>query len=141
MHPIMKTGRALQLDEISNSQNKVTLGFKCSALLKIELANEAARVGMSLSEYVETITQNRNLNLGNSSSSPHSNEINNLNQHLKEIQRKLSFFYDEPMMKSAFQRYKGQIIPYTDKDGIFRKDAVIAIEDIYKILFKTNKLY
>lgn len=137
----MRTGRALQLDKIAETQNKVTLGFKCSALLKIELAKEAANVGMSLSEYVETIASNRNLNV-NASFPQNSRviETNNLNQQLKELQRKLSFFYDEPMMKSAFQRYKGQIVPYTDKDGIFRKDAVIAIEDIYKILFKTNKL-
>lgn len=35
---------------------------------------------------------------------------------------------------------RGQIVPYTDKDGIPRKDAVRSIEDVYKILFKTNKL-
>lgn len=33
----MRTGRALQLDEIANSCNKVTLSFKCSPQLKIAL--------------------------------------------------------------------------------------------------------
>ena len=31
----------LQLDEIANSRNKVTLGFKCSPQLKTGLAQEA----------------------------------------------------------------------------------------------------
>ncbi len=44
------------------------------------------------------------------------------------------------MMKNTFLKYRGQIIPYTDKDGITRKDAITSIEDVYKILFKTNKL-
>lgn len=30
----MRTGRTLQLDEIANSRNKVTLSFKCSPQLK-----------------------------------------------------------------------------------------------------------
>jgi len=63
-----------------------------------------------------------------------------LNAQVKELTRKLSFFYEEPMMKNTFLKYRGQIIPYTDKDGITRKDAITSIEDVYKILFKTNKL-
>lgn len=47
---------------------------------------------------------------------------------------------EEPMMKKAFQECKGQIVPYTDKNGIPRRDSIVTIEDVYKILFKTNKL-
>ncbi len=143
MHPTMRTGRALQLDEIANSRNKVTLGFKCSPQLKIGLAMEAERFSMSLSEYVESLVENRNAqnqelqviqsNNGNS-------EVWQLNAQIKELARKLSFYYEEPMMKKAFQSYRGQIIPYTDKDGIPRRDAITSMEDVYKILFKTNKL-
>ena len=56
----MRIGRALQLDEIVNYRNKVTLGFKCSPQLKIGLAMEAERFSMSLSEYVESLVENRN---------------------------------------------------------------------------------
>lgn len=143
MHPTMRTGRALQLDEIANSRNKVTLGFKCSPQLKIGLAQEAQGFSMSLSEYVEAIVENRNaqnqtqqLNEGNNTEA----EVWQLNAQIKELTRKLSFYYEEPMMKRAFQNYRGQIIPYNDKDGIPRRDAITCMEDVYKILFKTNKL-
>lgn len=139
----MRTGRALQLDEIANSRNKVTLGFKCSPQLKIGLAQEAQGFSMSLSEYVEAIVENRNaqnqtqqLNQGNNGEV----EIWQLNAQIKELTRKLSFYYEEPMMKQAFQTYRGQIVPYTDRDGIPRREAITTMEDVYKILFKTNKL-
>jgi hypothetical protein len=137
----MRTGRALQLDEIVNSRNKVTLGFKCSSQLKIGLAMEAQGFSMSLSEYVEAIVENRHAQTPESSQNTNEgNEIWQLNAQIKELTKKLSFFYEEPMMKKAFKNCRGQIIPYTDKDGIPRKDAIINIEDVYKILFKTNKL-
>lgn len=127
MHPTMRTGRALQLDEITNSRNKVTLGFKCSPQLKIDLAMESQSFSMSLSEYVEAIVENRNAQ----NQEIQVNHINNgeaelwqLNAQIKELIRKLAFFYEEPMMKRAFQNHRGQIIPYTDKDGIPRRDAI-----------------
>lgn len=142
MHPTIRTGRALQLDEIVNSRNKVTLGFKCSPQLKISLAQEAQGFSMSLSEYVEAIVENRNaqnqiqqLNQVNNTEA----EVWQLNAQIKELTRKLSFYYEEPMMKQAFQTYRGQIVPYTDRDGIPRRDAITTMEDVYKILFKTNK--
>ena len=142
MHPTMRTGRALQLDEIVNAQNKVTLGFKCSASLKIDLANEAAKYGMSLSEYVETVTTNRNLKSQEASQSKPNNalEVQQLNSQIRELQSKLKFFYDEPMIKRAFLKNKGYTVPYHDKNGVPRNDAVNSIEDIYKILFKITKL-
>lgn len=143
MHPFMRTGRALQLDEIANARNKVTLGFKCNAQLKIDLAMEAQNYSMSLSEYVETIVDSRKTQNQAAVSSQNVNgesEIWQLNNQIKELKSRLSFFYEEPMIRRAFQNYKGQIVPYKDKDGIVRKDSIIKIEDVYKILFKTNKL-
>ncbi len=143
MHPTMRTGRALQLDEIANSRNKVTLGFKCSPQLKIGLAQEAQNFSMSLSEYVEAIVENREMQ--KQYSQP--NQVNDseaiiwqLKTQVKELTRKLSFFYEEPMMKRTFLNNQGKIISYTDKDGIPRNDAITSIEEVYKILFKTNKL-
>ncbi|WP_337043894.1 hypothetical protein [Emticicia sp. 17c] len=143
MHPTMRTGRALQLEEIANSQNKVTLGFKSDPQLKIGLAMEAEGYSMSLSEYVETIVENRHVQKQSAVSIQAANEnpeIWQLNNQIKELKLKLAFFYEEPMMKKAFQNCKGQIIPYTDKNAIPRRDSIINIEDVYRILFKTNKI-
>ena len=143
MHPTIRTGRALQLDEIANSPNKVTLGFKCNAQLKISLAMEAQGYSMSLSEYVEAIVENRytqQQNIATEHPTNGSSEIRQLTNQIKELKAKLVFFYEEPMMKKAFEQFRGKIVPYTDKNGMPRRDSVISIEDVYKILFKTNKL-
>jgi macrodomain Ter protein organizer (MatP/YcbG family) len=55
----IRTGRALQLEGLQYATNKVTLGFKCEARTKIELAQEAQQMGMTLSEYVDTIISTR----------------------------------------------------------------------------------
>ncbi|RYU93755.1 hypothetical protein [Emticicia agri] len=139
----MRTGRALQLEEIANSPNKVTLGFKCNAQLKISLAMEAQNYSMSLSEYVETLVENRHAqqqNMAIAKAPNESGEIWQLTNQIKELKAKLAFFYEEPIMKKAFQESKGKIVPYIDKNGIPRRDSIITIEDVYKILFKTNKL-
>ncbi|RYU92711.1 hypothetical protein [Emticicia agri] len=141
----MRTGRALQLEEIANSPNKVTLGFKCNAQLKISLAMEAQNYSMSLSEYVETLVENRHAqssqqNVASTQRTNESGEIWQLTNQIKELKAKLAFFYEEPIMKKAFQESKGKIVPYIDKNGIPRRDSIITIEDVYKILFKTNKL-
>lgn len=143
MHPLMRTGRALQLDEIANSRNKVTLGFKCHPQLKISLAMEAQTVSMSLSEYVEMIVENRDMDNQNPPEVPTNGSevvILKLNSEIKELKRMLSFFYEEPMIKKVFLTKKGKIVPYKDKDGVLRQDSVTSIEDVYKILFRTNKL-
>lgn len=105
MNTTMRTGRALQLDEIANSRNKVTLGLKCSPQLKIGLAQEVQGFSMSLSEYVEAIVENRNVQ----NQIQQLNEVNDrealiwqLNAQVKELIRKLSFLYEEPMMKNTF---------------------------------------
>jgi hypothetical protein len=44
----LKTGRALQLEGLEFATNKVTIGFKCDAGTKIQLAQEANLYGLTL---------------------------------------------------------------------------------------------
>jgi len=42
-----KNPKALNLDAIRSSSNKVTLGFKCSPTIKLELARQAQELGIN----------------------------------------------------------------------------------------------
>jgi chromosome segregation ATPase len=55
MHQQMPNPKALNLEGLEDEKNKVTIGFKCQAQLKLRLANEATATGLTLSEYVETL--------------------------------------------------------------------------------------
>ena len=64
-----KVGRVINtkaLAEAQESQSKVTSGFKCTAKLKLALITEATKLGLSLSEYVEMIIENRHMVLHDS---------------------------------------------------------------------------
>lgn len=54
-------------------------------------------------------------------------EVCQLNAQIKELIRKLAFFYEEPMIKQAFQTYRG---PYTDRDGIPRRYTITTVKDV-----------
>ena len=67
MEHYQRNGRALQLEGLENARNKVTLGFKCDAGTKIQLAHEANQNQMILSEYVETVISMRHQKAANQS--------------------------------------------------------------------------
>jgi chromosome segregation ATPase len=54
-YQLMTNPKALNLEGLEDEKNKVTIGFKCQAQLKLRLANEATATGLTLSEYVETL--------------------------------------------------------------------------------------
>ena len=113
----IRTGRALHLDALEFAQNKVTLGFKCSAGTKIQLAQEAQTIGMTLSEYVDTVISSRH-SLQNHSPRSTSELAPKVEMQLKQIQQletKVSF-YENDFLKSAFNQNRGETVTYVYSD-------------------------
>lgn len=137
----VRTGRALQLEGLQYAQNKVTLGFKCEAGTKIQLAREAQQIGMTLSEYVDTVISTRHSEQSPSpkSTSELAPKIEMLKIQLKQVQEKVNF-YENDTLKRAFQTYRGQTMPYTNYQGQSVQRTINQIEDIYIILTDTVKL-
>jgi macrodomain Ter protein organizer (MatP/YcbG family) len=50
--------KALQLNGLDTATRKVTIGFKCNPKIKLKLAQDACKYGLTLSEYVENLILN-----------------------------------------------------------------------------------
>lgn len=137
----IRTGRALQLEGLQYAQNKVTLGFKCEAGTKIQLAQEAQQIGMTLSEYVDTVISSRHSlqSQGSKSTSELAPKIEQQKRQIQQLEGKVNF-YENDLMKSAFAKYRGKTVPYNNSYGQPVQRTVNQIEDIFLIMNDIIKL-
>ena len=137
----IRTGRALQLEGLQYAQNKVTLGFKCEAGTKIQLAQEAQQIGMTLSEYVDTVISSRNSlqSQGSKSTSELAPKIEQQKRQIQQLEGKVNF-YENDLMKSAFAKYRGKTVPYNNSYGQPVQRTVNQIEDVFLIMNDIIKL-
>ena len=115
--------KALNLERLKNMQSKITLGFKCSPKLKLELAQRAQSLGISLSECVESIV------LAN-------NEVN-----VHEVQKMIDKirFYENDILKEFFSSYKEQTIEFVNAKGQRMKITINSLQDVYTIIINSFK--
>ena len=137
----IRTGRALQLEGLQNATNKVTLGFKCDAGTKIQLAQEAQQIGMTLSEYVDTLIASRKSKMQTSLSntSELATKIDFQQREIQNLRRKVGF-YENDLLKKAFQTWQGQHLEYKNIHGEKVSKTINQIEDVYTILLDSVKL-
>lgn len=121
MKNISRKGMPIDFDAIENSQNKINIGIKADPRLKLQLALEAQKLELTLSEYTELILANRNENLGN------------------ETLIKKVAFYENEILQHLFDLHKGKRISYTDKNGSQHEQLINSIQDIYSIIINTVK--
>jgi hypothetical protein len=121
--------KALNLDGLSEISKKVTVGFKCDPKVKLRLAQEAGKIGLTLSEYVE------NLLLALDSKSEQKD------REIEVIKDQLAF-YENSILLDFFEKHKGQEVSFTDSDGNFLKLKVKEPKDIYTLIihsFRASK--
>jgi hypothetical protein len=106
-------GRQIDYETLMTAKNKVNLGCKCSPNLKMTLAKEALKYGMTLSEYVEILVSDRNLDT----------KMQEENQALKN---KLSF-YENEKLQAVYLKNKGTKSSFFNDLG---KEEFIFIESI-----------
>ncbi|WP_341228456.1 hypothetical protein [uncultured Arcticibacterium sp.] len=128
MQNTIRTGRPLDVDALVQAKNKVTLGFKCDAQLKMDLALEAEKFGMTLSEYTEIIACKRHDSKSNQT----------LLKEIEVLRAKVSF-YENDLLKKALVTYKGKLIPYKDIYGDSKEIQIQTIEDVYTVFIHTLK--
>jgi hypothetical protein len=142
MEHYQKTGRALQLEGLENARNKVTLGFKCDAGTKIQLAKEAFQHGLTLSEYVDTVITTRHQKNQSSVSESTSKlvfQADRDRQQIKNLEKKVAF-YENDLMKRALNLYQGQKLNYNALDGTVKSITINSVEDVFTILIHSVKL-
>ena len=109
--------KALNLDAVSQSQNKVTTGFRCDPQVKIDLAEYAADYGLTLSHYIERIVTER---LGGD------DEINIIRKRNSELEARLTL-YETDILKKMLKDQKGNSFAIRDGEG---KKTVLKINDL-----------
>ncbi len=137
----IRTGRALQLEGLQYAINKVTLGFKCEAQTKIALAQEAQQVGMTLSEYVETVISSRNHQVKSSEdgTSELMTTVASQQKLIDKLKTKVNF-YENDLLRRAFHNHRGQTIEYNNSHGKIVSKTISQIEDVFTVLLDTVKL-
>ena len=121
------TGKALNLEVLQHSKNKVTLGFKCNPLVKLTLAQEAERLGITLSEHVENIVVNRKqLINGNGEANASEETINKLKEKIN--------FYENDFLKKLLDDNKGIPHTYIDANGETQTLTVNSMQDAFTVM-------
>lgn len=138
MSNLTRTGRALQLEGITHSLNKVTIGFKCLATEKIRLAQEADSYGMTLSEYIESIVGGRHTPSYSPTIAQLSAKEHQLESQIEILSQKLAV-YENDKLKQIFERNKGKFIEYADSNSKKQQKRIYSIEDAYNVILDTVK--
>ena len=117
---------ALNLEKLNTEKNKATLGFRCCPKLKLRLAQEAQKLNITLSDYVESIVSN------------YEPGVKNL---APELKAKIEF-YENDILKDFFTANKGKTFDFKNAKGEPIKITINSLQDIYTVLinsFKTSK--
>lgn len=98
---------------------KVSLGFKGDPNLKWEIKQEAEEAGMTSSEYLETIVENRHVQ----------EDVKSLRFRIRQaiqekdnIQFKLEEY--ENRLIPLYRKYKGQTLPFRNANGSTEKKTI-----------------
>ncbi len=141
MEYYQRNGRALQLEGLENARNKVTLGFKCDAGTKIQLAHEANQNQMTLSEYVETVVSmrhhkaaNQSHHKSNYSLSEWESKLNNAKRQSEQLQTHLDFYEKNSVLIDLFKSYKGQSVTYLNVQGREQNIIINQVSDVFTVL-------
>lgn len=124
--------RALNLEKLTTVKNKTTLGFKCDPMLKLRLAQEAQKLSITLSEYVEGIVANYN---------PTAQSTETSDSLIKACKDKVNF-YENDILKELFIANKGKTFDFTTAKGASLNVKINTLQDVYTVLinsFKTSK--
>jgi hypothetical protein len=116
-------GRKIDIEALNQAINKVTLRFKCDPQVKLRLAMEAEKEGLSLSSYIESIILRRELELFT---------YEEVNQMLHEMNEELNF-YEHIKIQKAFKAYKGKTLEFKDELGRPQSILIRSLKDMFTV--------
>jgi len=118
--------KALKLEGLENMNRKVTIGFKCHPKIKLQLAGEARKAGLTLSEFIETLIQELDTAL-----LLEKNENSKLKQDLA--------FYENDILMDLFKNYEKKEIKFANSKGENIKIEIKEPKDVYTVIINSYK--
>ena len=119
--------KALKLEGLENIKRKVTIGFKCDPKIKLQLASEAKKAGLTLSEFVETLIQE----LGTA--------VQLEKNELEKVKQELAL-YENEILLDWFKKYEGQEIKFVNSKCENITIKIKEPKDVYTVLINSFKL-
>jgi len=118
----------------AEKMRKVIIGCKGHPDLKWEITQEAEEAGMSLSEYMETILENRHMQ----------DDVKMLRFRLRQaIQDKDNVLFKleeyEQRIDSIYKKHKGQSLSFREKDGTISKKTISHPVDMLDCILSSVK--
>ena len=111
------------------NKRKVLVGFKCSPSLKLTLYNEAKKLDVTLSSFVETIAENHLSD---------ENEIKTLTEEVRHLKEALDQ-YESSYLKDLFKKYKGQEVTYLNRDDETVTITIEKVSDVFQVIINSFK--
>ncbi|MFN8307342.1 MAG: hypothetical protein U0T79_11240 [Ferruginibacter sp.] len=130
--------KALNLDVIKQSQTKVTLGFKCNPNVKLDLAQKADKIGLTLSEYVENLIMNSE-RLTEKYQAQEKEEKEKLNQTIKEQKDRIDF-YESDLLEKLFDKFKNKTASYKDENDKPVNLKISDIKSLFTVIINSFKI-
>ncbi len=118
--------KALNLTGLDSQSKKVTVGFKCPPKIKLKLAQEAKKVGITLSELVENYVMDIESAKGSDS------------KEIEGYKAKLAF-YENDILGDLLSRYKGEVISIKNANGNLIKVEIKDLNSVYTVLINSFK--
>ncbi|MBL0201320.1 MAG: hypothetical protein IPP81_14640 [Chitinophagaceae bacterium] len=139
MSEIIKSNpKALNLEAVKQSHNKVTVGFKCPPAVKLDLAEKAENLGITLSEFVENLIMNSE------------KLFEKFKMHEKEEKERLTLtiieqketieFYQNDLLRNLFEKSKNQTATYKNEKNETLNLKIVDIKDIFTIITSAYKI-
>jgi hypothetical protein len=118
--------KALKLEGLENINKKVTVGFKCHPRLKLYLANEAKKSGLTLSEFIETLIQQLET------------AIQIEKTETDKLKKQLAF-YENDILLNLFKEYENRNINIKTASGTDMAITIKEPRDVYTVLINSFK--
>jgi septum formation topological specificity factor MinE len=118
--------KALNLEGLENMSKKVTVGFKCHAKLKLQLAGDAKKAGLTLSEYIEALIQEMDTAM-------------QIERNELAIAKERTAFYENDILQNLFKQYESQIVKFVNSEGDNIEVKISEPKDIYTVLINSYK--
>jgi hypothetical protein len=114
---------------------KITAGFKCDPELKDDLLREATSHGITLSEYLESICENRHLSNDQFQLSPDP-EVDL--EELESLRGKL-YEYEEVLLGPLYEMHRNTEVSVLMPDGTTTKKFIESPADILETIIQSIK--
>ena len=137
---VVAKGKAKTLDreKLQNTKaDKVNVTFRCAPAVKMAMIQEADKMGVTLSDYVESLVSVRRSEKDAAASLIEANDERDiLRKKVKDLEEDLEF-YEKGKLADMFEKTKGTTVSVPGKGGARMSVKIATVRDVYKVIINS----